>query len=64
MMLAALTLLIAEVQTEPRSPSFGAAIGGFALLALWLLIIVAFVVRQRRRRAVDPAQQDEQRPAS
>lgn len=50
MTLPVLTSILAEIDQGGRSSNVGAAVAGFALLALWILVAIAQVVRQRRRR--------------
>lgn len=50
MTLPVLASIVGEIDQGGRSSNIGAAVAGFALLALWILVAVAQVVRQRRRR--------------
>jgi len=50
MTLPVLASILAEIDQGRRSSNVGAAVAGFALLALWILVAIAQVVRQRRQR--------------
>ena len=48
-----LAFVMAEIEGSGRSPNIAAGVAGFALMALWILVAVTQVLRQRRRRRFD-----------
>ena len=50
---ALLAFVMAEIEGSGRSSNIAAGIAGFALMALWILVAVTQVLRQRRRQRFD-----------
>ena len=53
MSVALLAFVMAEIDGSGRSSNIAAGIVGFALMALWVVVAVVQVLRQRRRRRFD-----------
>ena len=48
-----LAFVLAEIEGSGRSSNIAAGIAGFAMMALWIMVAVVQVLRQRRRRRLD-----------
>ena len=53
MTVALLAFVLAEIEGSGPSSNIAAGMAGFALMALWIVVAVVQVLRQRRRRRFD-----------